>query len=623
MSTFVRSVLSPLKLAPSSFTKVHVLLSPSLHEKTNGIGEHINEQPSSSSPYLPASSLPALVEQCPSLNAGSFNPSPQLPSGHLQTIYSTLADTVDLDIVHYTRSVLLLPESGIISLDECDHEPDFKDANRPTIVLTHGLTGGSQESYVRHCVKKLALPRSEGGPGYRCIVVNFRGCANTPVTSSQLYSAAKTSDLRCAILYIRHKYPDSPLVGVGYSLGANVMAKYLGEEGDDTPLLGGIVCAAPFDLKKGSDLMENNTVRRHIYSRAMNGNLSRLGTRHAATLDLNKDLRPYLDILIDPICGQKFAKERGETCGNSNKTLKFVDDCLTRMVGGYSSPYGEFPFETSDDYYNYGGALNFLKGLKRPMLALNADDDPIVSAESVEGLRHLMGYEDQSNPDHYGHTDFIVLATTQGGGHLGWWQGIRQPTRWLHAPVTDFAKALFNETKKITSNVQLNGKASPTSTKQVIVELMPSDLLPPYLTPSQRQTETAAKVEPALDRQNERYKQGARMPWLRTQILQHAPLLHPSMARQGWQGGEPLNEKEFTIDSKGSISQKDQEVAKGWCAFEGTMILDSNRAEVGYLELPPWTRVAGAGEHFQGGKQLPGEYGLSEGESGDGTIAGL
>lgn len=610
MSTFIRSVLSPLKLAPSSFTKVHILLSPSLSDTTT-------KEASTSSTYLPVTSLPTLVEQCPSLSNGSFTPSPQLPSGHLQTIYSTLADTVDIDVVHYTRSVLLLPESGIISLDECDHEPEYKDETRPTVVITHGLTGGSQESYVRHCIKKLALPRSEGGPGFRCIVVNFRGCANTPVTSSQLYSAAKTSDLRCAILYIRHKYPQSPLVGVGYSLGANVMAKYLGEEGDNTPLLGGIVCAAPFDLKKGSDLMENNTIRRNIYSRAMNGNLGRLGTRHAATLDLNKDLRPYLDILIDPASGQQYAKERGETSGSSSKTLKFVDDCLTRMVGGYSKPYGEFPFETSDDYYNYGGALNFLKGLKRPMLALNADDDPIVSAASVEGLRHLMGYEDESKPDKYGHTDFIVLATTQGGGHLGWWQGIRQPTRWLHAPVTDFAKALFNESKK--QDLNEDKLSNETRTRQVLVELMPSELLPPYLLPSQREEEKDAKIEPALDRQDQKYKQGARLPWLRTHVLEDAPLLHPSMARQGWQGGEPLKEKDFSIDAKGNFPEKDQEISKGWCAFEGTMILDTKRPEVGYLELPKWTRVAGSGEHFQGGKELAGEYN----SNGDGTIAGL
>lgn len=448
----------------------------------------------------------------------------------------------------------------------------------------------------------------------------FPSGANTPVTSSQLYSAAKTSDYRCALLFIRSLYPHSPLIGVGFSLGANVLAKYLGEEGDDTPLLGGIVCAAPFDLKKGSDLMEENTFRRHVYSRAMNGNLSRLGTRHAATLDLNADMREYLDILMDPKLGQEFAKQRGESSAHSSKTLKFVDDCLTRFVGGYAKPYGEFPFDTADEYYKYGGALNFLKGLQRPLLALNADDDPIVAADSVAGLRHLMGHHDAKDEQDYGHTDYIVLATTQGGGHLGWWQGIRRPTRWLHAPVAEFVNALL--TKRNGGDLaQHPANKLATKTKQVTVELMPSELLPPYLTPQQRQT-ADKKLDAALPRDHRKYQRGPRLPWLRTHVLEHAPLLHPSMARQGWRGDMPLNEAEFVMDRHGNVDEQHRDKARGWCAFEATMTLDDRRPEVGFLELPAWTRIAGAGEHFQGGREVPGTYGGGQ-EAEDAMIAGL
>lgn len=150
-----RSILTPLKLAPGSFAKIHVLLSPSLggqdgeeSRTQNGEGEvkgNGHGHQTASAPYLPSSMLPALVKQCPSL-AGSFAPSPHLPTGHLQTIYSTLANTVDTDVVHYTRTVLLLPESGIISLDVCDNEPENQDEKRATVVILHGLTGGSQES---------------------------------------------------------------------------------------------------------------------------------------------------------------------------------------------------------------------------------------------------------------------------------------------------------------------------------------------------------------------------------------------------------------------------------------------------------------------------------------------
>lgn len=40
---------------------------------------------------------------------------------------------------------------------------------------------------------------------------------------------------------MREKYPDAPLVGLGFSLGANVLTRYIGEEGPRSRLRGGIV----------------------------------------------------------------------------------------------------------------------------------------------------------------------------------------------------------------------------------------------------------------------------------------------------------------------------------------------------------------------------------------------
>jgi predicted alpha/beta-fold hydrolase len=63
--------------------------------------------------------------------------------------------------------------------------------------------------------------------------------AGVPITSQQLYSAGTTNDLRQAVLYITHLYPKAPLHGLGFSLGANVMTKYIAEEGAQTRLLSG------------------------------------------------------------------------------------------------------------------------------------------------------------------------------------------------------------------------------------------------------------------------------------------------------------------------------------------------------------------------------------------------
>lgn len=57
-----------------------------------------------------------------------------------------------------------------------------------------------------------------------------------PITSPLLYSAGHTDDTRLALRYIAHKYPDAPLLGVGFSLGSNVITRYLAEEGEDSKL---------------------------------------------------------------------------------------------------------------------------------------------------------------------------------------------------------------------------------------------------------------------------------------------------------------------------------------------------------------------------------------------------
>lgn len=60
--------------------------------------------------------------------------------------------------------------------------------------------------------------------------------AGVPVTSPLLYSAGHTDDTRQALMYVAQKYPKAPLLGIGFSLGANVLTRYLAEEGIQTRL---------------------------------------------------------------------------------------------------------------------------------------------------------------------------------------------------------------------------------------------------------------------------------------------------------------------------------------------------------------------------------------------------
>lgn len=116
------------------------------------------------------SRVPALFEP--------YSPTWWLPGGHLQTGYVVAADFSHVDKVIYERTLIRVPEGGTLGIDVTPtrHEaPDLPD-DIPIVVVQHGLTGGSYESYVRSILAAACTPRSQGGLGYRGAVINCRGC---------------------------------------------------------------------------------------------------------------------------------------------------------------------------------------------------------------------------------------------------------------------------------------------------------------------------------------------------------------------------------------------------------------------------------------------------------------
>jgi predicted alpha/beta-fold hydrolase len=72
--------------------------------------------------------------------------------------------------------------------------------------------------------------------------------AGTPITSLRLYSGGHTDDLRQSVFYLSKMFPRAPLLGIGFSLGANVLTRYLAEEGENSRLVSGCVLACVSDL---------------------------------------------------------------------------------------------------------------------------------------------------------------------------------------------------------------------------------------------------------------------------------------------------------------------------------------------------------------------------------------
>jgi predicted alpha/beta-fold hydrolase len=167
------------------------------------------------------------------------------------------------------RQSLVLEDGGLATLDWAD-EPATPDA--PILLLLHGLNGGSSAKYIRCLIwpaHSLALTcyvrgmmRIAQDRGFWPVAINNRGHNDTELkVASPLFklvlthrqtpvvvSGAYTEDLRYIIRHVRDLHPQRRLYAVGFSMGANILCKYLGTEGAATPLSAAVSVSNPLDF---------------------------------------------------------------------------------------------------------------------------------------------------------------------------------------------------------------------------------------------------------------------------------------------------------------------------------------------------------------------------------------
>jgi len=182
----------------------------------------------------------ALASLCPYITA-PYNLPAFLNNGHVETIFAALFRRSPH--ILYDRELVHMPDGGVVALDTEDLPSTQQlPADAPVLILLPGLTGGSEDSYVQHAVSHAREA------GIRAVVFNSRGTSGSPVTTAQFYSASFTQDLRCVVGHVGCKYPEAPLFAAGWSLGANILMRYLGEEGGSTPVRAAVAMCNPFDL---------------------------------------------------------------------------------------------------------------------------------------------------------------------------------------------------------------------------------------------------------------------------------------------------------------------------------------------------------------------------------------
>ncbi|KAJ2346563.1 hypothetical protein GGH91_002162 [Coemansia sp. RSA 2671] len=345
--------------------------------------------------------LSVIDAECPSL-AGSatarFVPSMALPSADLQTCFSAVRERFGrLALVEYERELITTKDGGTIGLDWSPPLAQMPADERPIVLLSPGLSGGSQETYVQTTVKRLTSEPYN----FRTVVVNFRGCAGVKVTTPVLYNGGLTSDYGYAVDHIRGRYPSSKLVGIGYSLGANLVTKYVGEQGEGCPLSAAISVCNPYDLAASSDALEVPTFRnRRIYTPAMLLGLMKLYRRHHKIIETGP-----VELDVEAI--------------SKIKSIRQFDNLITAKLFGY---------QDGTDYYRKNSCAQFMPAIRVPFLAISAMDDPVCPESIIP--REVF----RTNPH-------LILALTKYGGHLGYHEDLS--SSWFERPIAEFCAAVF------------------------------------------------------------------------------------------------------------------------------------------------------------------------------------
>lgn len=271
------------------------------------------------------------------------------------------------------------------------------DDSKPMIVALHGLSGGSYELYLRHVLAPLVT--EEGG--WEACVVNSRGCANSKITTPVLFNARATWDVRQTVKWLREKFPNRPLYGVGFSLGANILTNYLGEEGADCQLKAAVALSCPWALDVSNLALQRTWLGRNVYSRAMGTNLKKLYNIHKDSI-----------LKISAVDPEEVERVR---------FLHEFDRAIQCPTWGYP---------TEQAYYRDASSVDSVLAIRIPFLAISAQDDPIVADEAIPRQEFLQ-------------TPYGVLCTTSLGGHLSWFE--LGGGRWMARATTAFFQAMARD----------------------------------------------------------------------------------------------------------------------------------------------------------------------------------
>ncbi|MEN8175885.1 MAG: hydrolase [Pseudomonadota bacterium] len=303
-----------------------------------------------------------------------FRPLWWLGNAHLQTLWPVFFRRLQNPPLRVER--LDLPDGDFLDLA-------WAGGPGPLVLILHGLEG-SLGSHYAGLIGRLAKA------GFQVVFMHFRGCSGEPNRLDRAYHSGETGDLDQVVRHLRARSGKTLHAAVGFSLGGNVLLKWLGEQGASAPLETAVAVSVPYRLADSARRLGHGMSRlyqAHLIRR-LHASYRRKFSRRSSPLDVDLEM---------------------------TRDFWSFDDQVTAPLHGFRDVH---------HYYAASSSRQFLKDIRVPTLLIHALDDPFMFPETV--------------PDESELSPPVVLELSRRGGHVGFVGGRLLPEYWLEQRILDY-----------------------------------------------------------------------------------------------------------------------------------------------------------------------------------------
>ncbi|NBC09734.1 MAG: alpha/beta fold hydrolase [Bacteroidetes bacterium] len=294
-------------------------------------------------------------------------------NGHLQTILPAVLRRVEAP---YEREQLTLPDGDVLHLDWVDRN------SRQLVILTHGLEGNSDRPYMK------GMARFFAEQGWDVLAWNCRTCTGEMNKQLRLYNHGDIEDIGEVVTHALRTKDYENIALVGFSMGGSILMKYLGVLGKEAPapIRAGVAFSSPCDLEASVQALElpGNKFYKNRFLKSLRPKIAAKAERFPGVIDISN---------FDRI-----------------QEWRDFDNFFSAPINGYRN---------ADDFYYQASAKNYMSGTDRPVLLVNALNDPILlPACSPVALceQHPLIYLEQ--PAKGGHVGFDLPRNTWAWSEL-------------------------------------------------------------------------------------------------------------------------------------------------------------------------------------------------------------